>query len=258
MKTNILLCIFLFALTNSFGQGHSCSGAEEHDSGLRSSLCSYSSAAYLNKYRLQSFYKSNSTINTEIPIKEVKVNLHIIQKSNPSDRGNFEQDNPTHQAYLNRIFSLMNNLLQNNPAPTKPIASVCNTCITGDTRIRIVRGNTYYHENDLLWSQNTGGFNMYKQNSLKEINIFFYGRNGDGSIGGNANLSDLNLNKEHWVNMVNVFEGFQNSPHTCDMITAQLTLHELAHNFGLLHTYQPTCCHESCDHLLPPFSVASR
>ncbi len=216
----------------------------------QSSDCSISSSDYLNYYRLQNSYVPYNTSN--IVEKSIVVSFHIIQYSQ-NDPKNFQQNNINHTNFLNQVVNDLNYMLANIPAPSKPIISQCGSCHIVDSKIRVNLKNIYYHISQNVWSDNpcsANGFNQFGVDKEKVLNIFLNGAipNNDGGypIGGCANLSSINTNVNNRLAMKNVFYAYENDPNFYWGFI-KILLHELSHNLGLLHTYLPTCCPESCD-----------
>ncbi|MCY7409522.1 MAG: hypothetical protein LH473_04560 [Chitinophagales bacterium] len=244
MKTKIkLLSTFtLMAINYLFAQDPSCNGIIQTSS-LTS--CPNQSVSYLNKYSLQSFYVPNE--NT--PVKVINVNLHIMQREVPAPRGNFDETNTGQVQFLTDLFNGtggINYLFSHLPAPSDPVTCVCvNACHIIDSRIQFSLNGIYYHQdnsNYILDPCDAGYTNItYGINTQSEINIYFYGEQ-DATLNGCATTPSTNLAYIQWIG---IDDAIYTYPQGFGALVTELS-HELGHNLGLLHTYAPTCCPESC------------
>lgn len=114
--------------------------ADESSFKSSSADCSKSSSAFQNKYGRYDFYIPN--INT--PIKTIKINLNIFQKSDGT--GNL-QNNSTDLTNLNQMVQWINDYYTFIKPPSDPIPGVP---FISDSRIRFEVVGIYFYQNDEL------------------------------------------------------------------------------------------------------------
>ena len=231
-----------FLPNNIFGQ--ECLGLLEEDTPdeiLRfGQSCDKISDDYINNYRLMESYIPDMD---DTPIKYVNVNFNIWQKDDGT--GSFENI-PEHIERLNTIANWVSeSFFGANIAPSDPRDGVIDL---PHTKIKIVLTGIYFYQNTQLYNSGSGGsLNSAVISEFPErkssLNIHFMASLADGGSGYTAYPSTTNGDFGDRY----VVEGASPSNPGADWATAQSIAHELSHNFGLLHLYEPTCCHENCD-----------
>lgn len=126
-------------------------GAEE-DSHSNCTNVSFGTA--YPKYYMQTHYAPTPSNFGEIPIRTIAINFNIIQKSTPSDPGNFI-NTPTHLAFLNSLIDGpdgVNERYAQLSIPQRIQACVCGTeCYIPDSRIRFILKGIHFQTNDNLY-----------------------------------------------------------------------------------------------------------
>lgn len=206
-----------------------------------SSNCQMQSTAYITKYGDQT-YNIPSTTNPEY--KTLLVNFNIIQKDDGS--GNFSTSS-SDLANLNQIFNWFNDYYKYNDQPSDPKTGVL---YLPDTYIRFELAGIYFYQNSTLWNSSTSAplLNLLQSTypeRLNQINIFFTeGTSGNASGFTNQLPSNSNYNLDQCIV---TFKKYNNGNTTGYYATAGHLAHEMGHVLGLLHTYQASCCPETCD-----------
>ncbi|MDZ4844120.1 MAG: hypothetical protein SH857_01075 [Chitinophagales bacterium] len=200
-----------------------CEGFEDvepADSTLRRS-CVNTSDAFMNKYRLQTYYYPTP----ETPVKYINI-AFVVRNRNDSTR-NYSQSDTTHVQKLYDIFERMNYYLRVNERPSDPRTNVCGSCYIRDSRLRL-------QLDTIVFTYDTTTFRTYSTaNGVglgRIINIFF---RGDASPcddpGGRRIGNSLFMGNQHCSNQ------------PLDAI-AQNVLHEIFHIFEVNHVYQDETC----------------
>jgi len=252
MKINavcFVISLFIFYKNGSAQTPESiCDGFISDEPSLLMTSCSSSSDSWINKYQYQDYWIPDLNNLHYTPIKTIRVNVHFMQKETPLPAGNFDIDNETEMEWIENLFENVNNYFSNICSPSDPLECVCaSSCNITDTRIRFQIVNFYEHQSNVNYlASGSTLFNTYAINTDTELNIFFKGTD-DGTINGATNiLPSFNLSLSTYITMDDVYYGFLNNPYALYSGSSNLA-HEFGHAFGLLHTYEPTCCPETCD-----------
>lgn len=207
----------------------------------RSEDCGRLSEAYLTKYGTQSYNIPNSS-NPQY--KTILVNFNIMQKNDGS--GNFSS-NANDVNNLSNIFNWMNGYYKNNQSPSDPIQGVE---FIPDTYIRFELAGIYFYQNTTLWNSANSEqlLNMLQSNypeRMNQLNIFFTEgayENASGFTNFLPSMTGYNLDQ-----CIVTFNKYNNGNDIGYYACAGHLAHEMGHVLGLLHTYEPSCCHETCD-----------
>ena len=165
------------------------------------------------------------------------------------NKGNFE-NTAADIAILNAIVDYSNFIFSNVKTPDNPQTCYCGSnCFIGDTRIRIELTNIYFHYDVGLYKSKNSSLllNTYGVNRGSELNIFFRGDNvSGGAVGGKARLpSYYDMSYDQVANFKNYNQAWEaalvsTDPNAIQWYPKSISnnfVHELAHNFGLLHLY---------------------
>src|SRR3989339_699708 len=240
-----ILAILLFVMQTSLAQDE-CLGIlfiESNPQDYKSSIfCDRSSTAFANKYRHQNFYEPDA--NT--PIKTLKVNFQVIQDDDPNDRKNFE-NTPSDIQYFYDLIEHVNSMYADVAEPTDPQTQVCNDCYFENSKIQFEIANVYFHvDGNLYNSISPTIYNIYGVNKESEVNIIVIGIENN-IVGSYTNtLPSFAMGTNQYVLTTDYYYSYLNDVNFI-AATGNNLAHELGHILGLLHTYEPTCCHETCD-----------
>ncbi len=183
----------------------------------------------------------------------VKVNFHFIAKEDPFNPMNYTatwdgvdpDNNYTGYDFAEATINMANIRLSSNwqmnllPGNTTPVI---------DRKYRFLLSGVHFWESDQYWgSLNSSALmNNFAVNVGEEINVFFQSHplNGSGINGGLANTSGnrFNIIRGCW----NAYAEFGDPNY---WISAYSIMHEIGHNFTLLHTMLTdggACC-QNCD-----------
>lgn len=248
MKNQLLKIFSLLLISmNSIGQDSlllNCLSHEETYDNLRANLCSdnkpqNNSLLYQNIYAQMSHWIPDSNFEK----LNVRVAFHIFNDNNGQGTNYPENQNTIDQ--VNQMISWVNGLY-GNCTPTNPISGVQDidyTKIEFELSDRI-----YFYENSNLNDCNVSLKFQYLEQNHPERLIYlpiFVG----GNCGGFANLPYPDFIPETSGLTAPNIEGDSFSFISgIGWSGAQTLSHELGHNLDLKHTYEPSCCHESCDH----------
>lgn len=236
--------------------------AEDENAEAKSLNCANNSPnSTYPKYYLHQYYTTTPDNYENVPIRTIRLNIHIIRRGDLS--GNF-QDTPADLAFLTSIIDGtegINERFQALSIPTRTQPCVCGTeCYIPDSRIRFALKGIYFHESDDNYIN--GSLDFYANNSVnpdKELNIFIHGNQPDasgvfnigagtnilgGTIDNNGTVDQQALSANIRIYAKNYSHAYLNGTINTVSICHNLA-HELGHALGLLHTYEPTCCHES-------------
>lgn len=258
MRLNIIFILLAFNLiNNSFSQSY-CYTDSISDV-LKNGNC--------NSYIFNITYSNecDSSINyapvikEHVPIKRIRLVIHVFQKSDISNPQNF-QNNTTDKNILkdiiNRVNTTYSDLAIMNPNPN-------NSPYIYDSRVRFLVDTIFFYRDDIAWesgylSGSTDGWSylyptyvinnvnlteIQKENSL---HIFVTGVNEDedpehyGAIGGYASgiPSKCFVSVKSWYYWCSVSSGSELIGHLYEM--SNNLQHELGHSLGLYHIYQST------------------
>lgn len=171
-----------------------------------------------------------------------------MQQESPLPLGNFDADDPAELEWIYDLFESVNNFYSNVCEPSDPITCACGSdCHISDSRIRFEIQAVYEHQDDAYYNNTTGIFGAYAINEGIELNYFFMGYvdgTANGASVGLPNYTSMTANS--YLYSYDIYDNYLNNIYATAAVSAHLS-HELGHALGLLHTYEPTCCHESCD-----------
>lgn len=192
---------------------------------------------YVNKYRrIETYIPSDST-----PVKIVMVSFHIF-----TGPGSI-QDTPGHRAALVQMLDWVNTWYRRNAEPSDPIEGVA---FIADTKIRFELSDRIYFYDNTKLQNSCNAYQMQKtvmavdSSRMNSLNIYFTnGRCTQSSIppypGFDYYMTSTGLNGNQHVLMP--------VPVPPNYASAQTLAHELGHALDLMHTYEHSCCHETCD-----------
>ncbi len=178
---------------------------------------------------------TNYIPGSNTPVKIVKFNIHVMQKSNGSR--NFQSTNSDHIEYLESVETSMNSLLEGLSEPYWGGAT--NDTYIEDARVQFELQSIYFHQDDIAWYNNGSVcgsycYSNYKTNEESELNIFLchhYDTTKNSPTGG-CGPSD------HWAVMYNHYEDYLTNGDRM-WLKSRGILHEIGHTFGLSHTHSP-------------------
>jgi hypothetical protein len=241
LATTVFLFV-LFILSSSFSGDKIKTSSEEP---LKISSCdnsnSNSNPDYVNKYKkIETYIPDENT-----PIKHIKIAFNIF-----TGPGTI-QNTPSSVASINQLVQWINGFYTNVDSATYPIAGVPR--IT-DTKIRFdLDDRIFFYEGTKLYTNTSiGTLEKYiiKTDSthLDYLNIFITdgGKASPYSIPpypgfilkDGSNLSAPTLYSSQGIYISSTSPCYVNS---------QTLAHELGHCLDLFHTYNASCCHETCD-----------
>ncbi|MCC5924893.1 MAG: hypothetical protein JJT77_14010, partial [Crocinitomicaceae bacterium] len=183
--------------------------------------------------------------NQNTPNKTISIALHIFNDDNGN--GTIFHNNPSGISEVNQMMDWLNGWFSANGTPTNPFPNVIDlesTLISFD----LPQHEIYFYENTNLSNCSSGSQINFIQNNyperLKSLPVIIAPQN----CGPHASLPFPN-----WVGTGGATTGslFGNSyaflGPSSTWTAAQTLAHELGHCLDLLHTYEPSCCHETCN-----------
>lgn len=192
---------------------------------------SNTSIDFVNKYYPLSFWIPNN--NT--PIKKIQIAIHVFSGTNSMTVADIP--------WVNAVVNQINNNLANICLPSDPITGVTHIV---DSRIRFELSNRiFFYDNSPYYnSSNTYGMLSYI-NSIDPTRLDYLSIlvpiNGSGIQ--NATTPDVSAWGLYNYNMF----AFVPGNNTQNWSWHTVLQHELGHCLDLLHTYEPSCCHETCN-----------
>ena len=230
LKQNILATVFAICSTAMLGQTYPCYGTSFGNSTQSMPPnCTNSSPAYLNKYQLpQTFIPTASD-----PIITLKITLHIFTDNNGN--GIFENTNSSYNGLpaLNTMLSLITNGNTDRFSEKRSAtyASAFIPPFLNDSRIKYEVTNIYFYPNTTLYTAN------WESSLYTHINTYYPGRLEEGMpILINNGGFDGHLSS--WNGAPAIATTW---PDPADTMFYRAHLrHEIAHSFGLGHTYKNT------------------
>jgi hypothetical protein len=195
------------------------------------------------------FYSSSSNNedyipNSDDPIKTIRLNINIMQKSDGTD--NFQENNQEHMIFLNGIEGYLNYMASglDEPLSGGPVPSAG---YISDSRIRFKVMGIHFWQDDIAWDNNGSSsslycFQNYAVDPESSLNIFFYGNYpGQPFAGSGQGLFGECTNAVNLQNLYNTF--VENPPGTLTpdggkpWVTHPLIFHEIGHCLGLRHSW---------------------
>jgi hypothetical protein len=201
---------------------------------------------YINKYKKIETYIPDS--NT--PIKHLKIAFHIF--TGPGTVIN----SPTTISDANQVVAWINGFYTNVVPASYPIAG---TPYLNDTKIRFDLDSRIFFYNGTSLYNNTSinTLQSYVQSvdpsRMDYLNIYFTAGSSlpysftpypNFILGGSSSTSSLYGDQGIFMQVGS--SGF-------NYVHAQTLAHEIGHALDLYHTYQPSCCHETCNSSDPDF-----
>lgn len=194
----------------------------------------------------QMFASMHSFVPTPLtPLKTVAINFNIVQKSDGT--GNWT-NSPADLNALRQLASWANDFyVMPSCSPTDPCPGAT---YPPDTRIRLSLENIYFYKSDALWQSTdvdallAAAFQAHP-GALRQLNIFFTG----GSFGGASGFAltpTTNRNYDQAIVLLGATDSDGTGSKLAYAASGTIT-HELGHVFGLMHTYQESCCPETFD-----------
>ncbi len=249
MKTNriqiipVLLSFFTMLILCSGFPGKEKKGPS--DESLIISGCDNSNSNnnpdFVNHYKkIENYIPDDNT-----PIKHIRIALNVF-----TGPGTLQNTSETVDA-LNQMIEWLNSFYTNVDSATYPIAGVASPT---DTKIRFdLDGRIFFYEGTKLY-ENTSMNSLEKyitgvdSSRLDNLNIYltnggtaspysippfpsFVLKDGSGQI-----APSLSGSQGVYISTARI--GYANS---------QTLAHEIGHCLDLFHTYNPSCCHETCD-----------
>jgi hypothetical protein len=229
MKKHFFLLAFICALFSS-------ALAQQANNTLQNS-----NPAYTKYKRIDHYIPDDNT-----PVKTVQLNFNIFTGPNTL------HDNAEDRAKLAQLLVWVNAWYANNAAPTDPLPGVSDL---PDTRIRFEVADRIYFYNDTKLENSCSVSDMEKvvRNTdplrMNYLNVYF----------------SFGACQQHSLTPYPAFDTYSSAAKGADLYvympipvnvgyaSAQTLAHELGHTLDLLHTYEPSCCHETCDALSPEY-----
>ena len=198
---------------------------------------------YVNKYRrIETYIPGDDT-----PVKRVKVSLNIF--TGPGSLKDTEADKAT----LRQMMEWVNSWYINNAQPTDPLPGVD---FIPDTKIRFEADDRiFFYDNTKLYNS----CNVYEMEKavkaadstrMNYLNVYFtIGPCTQHSMppwpGFDYYPTASGMNGNQYVLMpISVPMSYSSS---------QTLAHELGHSLDLMHLYEGSCCHETCDSTSPEY-----
>lgn len=198
---------------------------------------------YVNKYRkIETYIPNDST-----PAKIIQLSFNIF--TGPGTL----QGSPEDERTLRQILDWVNGWYSNVAQPSDPLPGVA---FLPDTKIRFELGDRiYFYKNPKL----AGSCNVFEMEKVVKaedstrmsfLNVYFtFGNCTQHAItpwpGFDYYPTTKGMNGNQYVLM----------PITADpgYASAQTLAHELGHTLDLMHLYEGSCCHETCDNTSPEY-----
>lgn len=234
MKSLVQLCLFLvLSVAPAIGQTKKNSN----------NTLSNTNPVYTEKYRrIENYIPGANT-----PVKTVQLSFNIF--TGPGTL----QDNDSTRARFRQLIDWVNAFYSHNARPTDSIPGVVTL---PDTKIRFDIGDRifFYDSTKLYNSCSTNDMEkVVKANDpsrMQYLNVYFtFGpcvQHASAPYPGLGDYPTINsLDADQYVMIpITVNMGFA---------SAQTLAHELGHALDLMHTYEASCCHETCDEMSPEF-----
>lgn len=204
-----LLAILNIILITNLQAQTECLGVRTQ-SGLKSasSSCARNSSCFLNYYQ----YQQNYIPNSNTPTKTIRLNLHIFQRTDPNNRGNFEQNNANHTSFLYSIIDKVNEIYAILAEPSDPRTDACGTnCYIADSKIRFQLMGIYYHQDDSYYGTLSNPEAIYSINANSEINIYDMGTE-NYIIGSYASTPGFNISSNLYIVTTDIYYAYTLNP----------------------------------------------
>lgn len=198
---------------------------------------------YVNKYRnIEMYIPGDST-----PVKTVRISFNVF--TGPGTLQGTEED----KRKLKQLLDWVNGWYSNVAQPSDPLPGVA---FLPDTKIRFeVDDRIYFYENPKL-SGSCTTFEMEKtvkaidSTRMNFLNVYFT----FGNCTQHATSPWPGFDYYPTINGMNgnqyVLMPITNDP---GYASAQTLAHELGHTLDLMHLYEGSCCHETCDSSSPEY-----
>jgi hypothetical protein len=206
---------------------------------VRASNCDQTSLAFTDKYGRYDYHIPNSST----PVKTIMINFNVFQDDNG---GNNWQDTPADLAHFDDIMLWLNNAYQHNNLPSDPISGVP---YIDDTRIRFEIGGIYFYQNTAL-SQSSSASTLLNHignvdpDRLNQLNICLTNGSYGNASGFSTTPSSTNFDYDQYIVTFNSWNNGNSSGYYA--FGSNHLAHELGHCLDLLHTYEESCCPETC------------
>jgi hypothetical protein len=198
---------------------------------------------YTNKYRrIENYIPGDST-----PVKIVQVNVNVF--TGPGSL----QDTPADRKQIAEAIDWVNIWYTNNSAPTDTIPGVK---FIKDTKIRFAVDNRIYFYDNTDLHKSCNVFQMEKvvkktdSTRMNFLNIYL-------TIGACTQSATPPFPGFDYYSTTNGMYGNQYVlmpvPVPISYASVQTLAHELGHTLDLMHTYEHSCCHETCDPNSPEY-----
>jgi hypothetical protein len=203
---------------------------------------------------------TNSNTNTDYTDKYKKIETYIPDSNTPIKHINIAvniftgtgtmQNTASTIAAVNQMVAWLNGFYTNLDSASYHIPGVPTPTDTKirfdlDDRIFFYEGTSLHHNTDIATLQNYEA--SIDSNRLNYLNIYI--TIGGGSPYSIAPYPKLILGSAGAPTTSSLYDdqGIYISSTNASYVNAQTLAHELGHYLDLFHTYEPSCCHETCD-----------
>jgi len=192
-----------------------------------------------------SYLITDSVAMSKVPVKRVRVNLHVMQKDDST--GNLA-NTPQIRAMLESIFKPSTHdpptmtinrvpfMTMGDPVPAHPFGSPDSAYVNlGETRIEFDLQGIYYHQNTAAWNNGTVAWNQHRINPETELNIFLRHRaDNPNTLQGSAEHLASNCVQDRRQARVFVHRNWTTQPLESYLWNLRgMIAHEIGHAIGI-------------------------